>query len=195
MKPKKVVTSTVPKRSTAITDPTKPNGRKTLPHRFKPGNPGRPKGLTTKFQRVKRRIMENTGMMPMDFLMHVMRDSVFDTYDIKVMDRAQRAAVRHYTPAEGAKHIPVTLEQRLRAAATLLPYTDRKMPIAIDGGEGKPITTLSADMLASMPSDKLAAFMAALDGLGIGLAAEGVGAVKAVQPERLDDGAYEDDAT
>ncbi len=57
---------------------------------------------------------------------------------------------------------------RLKAAADVAPYLHRKKPIAVDGGEGMPLTVLSADRLAAMSNDELEALNAALIKLGAG---------------------------
>lgn len=57
---------------------------------------------------------------------------------------------------------------RLKAASDVAPYLHRKKPVAIDGGEGKPLTVLSAEKLAAMSNEDLGALNAALIKLGAG---------------------------
>jgi hypothetical protein len=79
------------------------------------------------------------------------------------------------TPAEYLRRLAMDPRQpqdlRFRAAIAAAPYFDRKMPQAIEGGDGPPIRTESSSVLLSRlqalsPDDRRAA-LATLEALGV----------------------------
>lgn len=94
---------------------------------------------------------------------------------VKLLTNAERLAIVNkgdLTPLQFMQSVAMdeTMEMhlRLKAAVDVAPYLHRKKPIAVDGGEGQPLTVLSADKLANMSDEDLAAMNAALIKLGIG---------------------------
>lgn len=117
------------------------------------GNPkGRQAGVKSQLREWKQRYVYDSGMTPVDFLVAVYRNELYTKFD-KHLGADGRSFV--FTPAKGAKHVPADLSTRVTAASQAAVYLHRRMPIAIDGGEGKPITLATANELARMPEAEL----------------------------------------
>ena len=109
------------------------------------GNPkGRPKG--SKNRRTKARLAaEAEGISPLQYMLKVLNGSS-----------------KHYSKAD-----------RKWAAERAIPYTNRRMPIAIEGGDPtKPITVVDASKLATMTEAQLKQLTTALE-LIDGITSEG----------------------
>lgn len=94
---------------------------------------------------------------------------------VTLLTNAQRMAIvtkGELTPLQFLQSVAMDetqdIETRRKAAADVAPYLHRKKPIAVDGGEGQPITVLSAEKLAAMSEKDLEAMNAALIKLGVG---------------------------
>ncbi len=152
-----------------------PNWKKGMPS----VNPaGRPPGIKNQLTEVKLRLMATTGMTPLEFLTAVYRDQLYDDYDINVLDEKKMLVelLPKRDPDTGelvAKKVPLKIEHRIAAATSAAPYVHRKMPIGIDGGEGKPLAVVTADKLAQMSNEELDQMFTVLDRLGIGATFEG----------------------
>jgi hypothetical protein len=116
------------------------------------GNPkGRPKGMRTKAMQLTNQerlqlIVEHGDVTPLKFLMSVMVDEK-EYKDVRV-DAAKAAA----------------------------PYFHRKMPIAIEGGDGPPVKTSSSMVirkLDALTADERKAALALFEKLGVIPIAEG----------------------
>jgi hypothetical protein len=144
----------------------------------KSGNPnGRPVGSKNYLTEHQLRIMATTGMTPMEFLTAVYRDQLYTDYDIRVIDEKRALAEvmpkRNPETGEVCPKVPLKIEHRIAAATSAAPYVHRKMPIGIDGGEGKPLAVVTADKLAQMSNQELDQLFAILGRLGIGAEFEG----------------------
>ena len=157
---------------------------------FKKGQPsanpkGRGKGVKNMLTEHKLRLMATTGMTPLEFLTAVYRDQLYTDYDIKAIDE-KRGLVELLPKVKEdgtlVAKVEVKIEHRIAAATSAAPYVHRKMPIGIDGGEGKPLAVVTAEKLQNMTDEELDKMFAILSRLGIGLEAEG-GSQK---PYRLD---------
>jgi len=139
---------------------------------------GRPLGVTNMISEAKRRWLNITGMSPLDFLTAVYRDQLYDDYEVEVVDE-KKGVVKVFPrldPVTGqvlAKKIPVELDKRIAAATAAAPYVHRKRPIGIDGGDGKPISFISADRLANLSNEELAKLLEVMGKLGVGAEFEG----------------------
>jgi hypothetical protein len=145
----------------------------------KSANPnGRQPGLKNKLTALKLRLMASTGMTPLEFLTAVYRDQLYDDYDVNVIDEKRMVVelLPKCDPKTGeltAKKVELKIEHRIAAATSAAPYVHRKMPIGIDGGEGKPLAVVTADKLATMTNAELDSMFAVLDRLGIGASIDG----------------------
>lgn len=151
------------------------------------GNPaGRGEGVKNKLTEHKLRLMATTGMTPLEFLTAVYRDQLWDDYDVRVIDEKRMLVeLLPKRDEEGelvARKVPLKIEHRIAAATSAAPYVHRKMPIGIDGGEGKPIAIVTAEKLAAMSDEELETMFKLLERLGLSAAFED-GAQK---PYRLD---------
>jgi hypothetical protein len=139
---------------------------------------GRQVGSKNKLTALKLRLMATTGMTPLEFLTAVYRDQLYDDYDVNVIDEKRMVVelLPKTDPETGelvAKKVPLKIEHRIAAATSAAPYVHRKMPIGIDGGEGKPLAVVTADKLATMSDRELDQMFMILDRLGIGAHIEG----------------------
>lgn len=167
----------------------KPTAKHIGPTTWKKGDPrasqagkigGRPAGSASVLSDAKRKWLTQTGQTPLDFLTAVYRNQLYEDYEVEVIDE-KKGLVRLYPrldPVTGAiavnnKHIPVEIERRIAAATAAAPYVHRKMPIGIDGGEGKPLAFVSADQLAKLSDGELAKLLEIMGRLGIGAEFEG----------------------
>jgi hypothetical protein len=136
----------------------------------------------------KLRLMATTGMTPLEFLTAVYRDQLYVDYDVEVVD-AQRGLAQFFPkmdPATGelaTEKVELKIEQRIAAATSAAPYVHRKKPIGIDGGEGKPLTVLTADKLATLSNQELDNLLQVFGKLGVGAEFEG----GAQRPYGIDD--------
>jgi hypothetical protein len=126
----------------------------------------------------KLRLMATTGMTPLEFLTAVYRDQLYKEYDTEIVDEKRGLAqfFPKMDPATGAlatEKVPLKIEQRIAAATSAAPYVHRKKPIGIDGGEGKPLTVLTADKLASLSNAELDNLLQVFGKLGVGAEFEG----------------------
>jgi hypothetical protein len=168
--------------------PNTPAG-KPGPKRFAKGDPlaseagrkaGRPIGSKTTVSDAKRLFLAQTGQTPLEFLTAVYRDQLYSEYDVECVDE-KKGTYRVWPKldpitgelAKGVTKINVELGQRIAAATAAAPYVHRKMPIGIDGGEGKPLAFVSADRLAELSDAELAKLLDVLGRLGVGAEFEG----------------------
>lgn len=134
---------------------------------------GRPIGAKSTISQAKIKMLAIHGQTPLEFLTAVYRNQLYSDYDVEVVDEAKGLA-RVYPkldPITGAldcQHIPVEIERRIAAATAAAPYVHRKRPIGIDGGEGKPLTFVSADQLSKLSDDELGKLLEVMSKLGIG---------------------------
>lgn len=152
------------KRKQAKGNPTWVKGKSANPN-------GRPVGSKNSLNALKLRLMATTGMTPLEFLTAVYRDQLYDDYDVNVVDE-KRMIVELLPKCNEAgelvaKKVPLKIEHRIAAATSAAPYVHRKMPIGIDGGEGKPLAVVTADKLAQMSDAELDQMFTVLDRLGI----------------------------
>lgn len=140
---------------------------------------GRPPGSKSKITDAKLRFLAQTGQTPLEFLTAVYRDQLYDEYEVEVVD-AKRNVVHVFPkldPITGdvaAQKIKVDLGQRIQAATSAAPYVHRKKPIGIDGGEGKPVSFVSAAQLAALSDEELDKLLSVLGKLQVGAEFEGV---------------------
>jgi len=159
------------------------------PKRFAKGDPntiaaakkaGRPAGSKNVVSDAKRLFLAQTGQTPLEFLTAVYRDQLYSEYDVEEVD-AKKGLFRVWPRldpvtgdlAKGVFKVSVELGQRISAATAAAPYVHRKMPIGIDGGEGKPLAFVSADRLAELSDAELAKLLDVLGRLGVGAEFEG----------------------
>ena len=141
---------------------------------------GRPAGSKATVSDAKRLFLAQTGQTPLEFLTAVYRDQLYSEYDVEEVD-AKKGLFRVWPKldpvtgdlAKGVVKISVELGQRISAATAAAPYVHRKMPIGIDGGEGKPLAFVSADRLAELSDAELAKLLDVLGRLGVGAEFEG----------------------
>lgn len=139
---------------------------------------GRPLGSKSKITDAKLRFLAQTGQTPLEFLTAVYRDQLYDEYEVEVVD-AKRNVVHVFPkldPITGdvaANKIKVDIAQRIQAATSAAPYVHRKKPIGIDGGEGKPVSFISAAQLAALSDDELDKLLTVLGKLQVGAEFEG----------------------
>lgn len=153
----------------------------------KSGNPnGRPVGAKSFLTEHQLRVMATTGMTPLEFLTAVYRDQLYTDYDVRIIDEKRALAEvmpkRNPETGEVVPKVLLKIEHRIAAATSAAPYVHRKMPIGIDGGEGKPMAIVTADKLAAMSNAELDQMFAILDRLGITADIEGGGQ----EPYRMD---------
>lgn len=126
----------------------------------------------------KLRLMATTGMTPLEFLTAVYRDQLYTEYDVEVVD-ASKGLAQFYPkmdPTTGellCEKVNLKIEQRIAAATSATPYVHRKMPIGIDGGEGKPLAVVTADRLAQLSDAELDNLLNVFGKLGVGAQFEG----------------------
>lgn len=114
------------------------------------GNPkGRPIGAKQKVSLAKFAHYRDTGMLPMDFLMAVMRDELYTGYDAV----GPSANVLGFQRKRNSSRVAVNIDQRIEAAKAAAPYFHRKQPIAIASADGKPIFNLA--LLQALPTKQL----------------------------------------
>lgn len=114
------------------------------------GNPkGRPIGAKQKVSVAKFAHYRDTGMLPMDFLMAVMRDELYTSYD----PVSASANVLGFQRSKKSTHVSVNMDQRIEAAKAAAPYFHRKQPIAIASADGKPIFNIA--LLQALPTKQL----------------------------------------
>jgi hypothetical protein len=141
---------------------------------------GRPAGAKSVVSEAKIKFLAQTGQTPLEFLTAVYRDQLYSEYDVEEVD-AKKGLFRVWPKldpitgglAKGVTKISVELGQRISAATAAAPYVHRKMPIGIDGGEGKPLAFVSADRLAELSDAELAKLLDVLGRLGVGAEFEG----------------------
>ena len=88
-------------------------------------------------------VVKRTGCTPLDFFLAVMRKDARKLAEL------------------GVPMKDCTTTNRMYAASAAMPYCHRKMPVAIDGGEGKPLFSPSA--LHSLPEEELKLLVSALN--------------------------------
>ena len=187
---KQVTPSAAAKKAAGITAPKKPaarmkagevevskNGSLKRPGQIKRGttaNPGgRGPGVKSVMTDAKIRYLSMQGQTPLEFLTAVYRDQLYSEYEVEELDK-KRGLARVFPkidPITGdiiAEKITVRLEQRIAAATSAAPYVHRKKPIAIDGGDGKPISFISAAQLATLKDDELDKLLTILGKLNVG---------------------------
>ncbi len=112
------------------------------------GNPsGKPSGVLGKFQMERALGAMEDGPDPLTFMIAIMR--------------RDEAKLREWNVPLNS----ITTGVRMRAGENAMPYVHRKMPMAIDGGEGKPLTLLTPEVVAKLTDEelgKLAAVMTIL---------------------------------
>ncbi len=141
---------------------------------------GRPQGAKSVVSEAKVKFLAQTGQTPLEFLTAVYRDQLYSEYDVEEVD-AKKGLFRVWPRldpvtgdlAKGVHKVSVELGQRISAATAAAPYVHRKMPIGIDGGEGKPLAFVSADRLAELSDAELAKLLDVLGRLGVGAEFEG----------------------
>lgn len=126
----------------------------------------------------KLRLMATTGMTPLEFLTAVYRDQLYQEYDVEIVDEAKGLAQFYpkMDPVTGelaTEKVELKIEQRIAAATSAAPYVHRKKPIGIDGGEGKPLTVVTADRLAQLSNSELDNLLQVFGKLGVGAEFEG----------------------
>jgi hypothetical protein len=126
----------------------------------------------------KLRLMATTGMTPLEFLTAVYRDQLYQEYDVEIVDEAKGLAQFYpkMDPVTGelaTAKVELKIEQRIAAATSAAPYVHRKKPIGIDGGEGKPLTVVTADRLAQLSNAELDNLLQVFGKLGVGAEFEG----------------------
>lgn len=135
---------------------------------------GRPKGTKNKMTTTKIKIMQETGMTPIDFLTAVFRDQLCDEYVMRHIPATDNhGEVTFFEPAPKAKKIPVKLEQRIAAANYAAPYYHSKKPTGIVINNGKPVATITADQLKTLSNEEIDRMLEVADKLGIGTKFEG----------------------
>lgn len=109
------------------------------------GNPaGKPVGAIDRLQKAAiLAATEKGGPSPLEFMLAIMQRD-----EEKL--RAWKIPILSVTP-----------QLRMRAAENALPYVCRKAPVAIDGGEGKPLF-IPEDVLANLPDSELFALRRAM---------------------------------
>lgn len=137
-------------------------------------NPGgRGPGVKSVMTDAKIRYLSLEGQTPLEFLTAVYRDQLYDEYETETLD-VKKGLARVFPkidPITGdviANKIDVRLEQRIAAATSAAPYVHRKKPIAIDGGEGKPVSFISAAQLATLSDEELDKLLSVLAKLNVG---------------------------
>lgn len=133
---------------------------------------GRPLGAKNVLTEAKVKYLSMQGQTPLEFLTAVYRDQLYDEYQTEVVD--EKRGIAHVFPKLDpitgdiiAKKIPVDLQQRIAAATSAAPYVHRKKPIGIDGGEGKPVSFVSAAQLATLSDDELDKLLQVLGKLNV----------------------------
>lgn len=116
--------------------------RKRPKHLWKKGQSGNPAGPPKGYRKratkkLAKEMAAKHGIMPVDFLLGEMR---------------------------AAKNNKVL---RVRCAESAAPYLHRRMPIGIDGGEGKPLTLVNAEALAKLSDKELETLTVILRKVGI----------------------------
>lgn len=105
------------------------------------GNPkGRPPGTPNLYNRItneerQRLARMAKGLTPLEFMMSIIR----------------------HEDDPNPESTPLPIEIRMDAAKAAAPYMHRRMPIAIDGGEGKPIAIATSAQLKKLPTKDLLA--------------------------------------
>lgn len=116
---------------------------------------GRPKGVITKAlirstdENIKAAQAE--GRTPVDSMMRIIREYEEDLAKMRDMEAKGKTESLEKFRARWPYSI---YEWAIEKSA---PYTNRKMPVSIDGGEGKPIAIIDADKLATMSDDDVKA--------------------------------------
>jgi len=118
-----------------------PNFYKGMPS---PNPTGKPRGAIDYLTRAQVDAAVGDGPSPLDFMLAIMRR---DEAKLK----AWKVSLTYVTP-----------NMRLRAAESAIQYTNRKQPMAIDGGPGKPISILTPDVLSKLSDEELAKLAAVM---------------------------------
>lgn len=142
-------------------------------HLFKPGqvgNPnGRPAGIPNQLTTLKRQLLSRTGMMPLDFLIAVYRDKLYEEYDEELASD-QKTII--FKPKEGSQKIEVTVQQRITCAVSAAPYMHKKMPVGVEVNANRNAAIISSEKLRSMSTQKLGQLLDMMDELGISVEVE-----------------------
>lgn len=117
----------------------------------------------------KAAILSRTGMLPLDFMVAVYRDQLYEDY---IRNQTPDGRVTYWTPAPGARKLRVELNQRLSAATSAAPYMHKKMPVGIEVGN-RSTTLITAEALRGISSDELSNLLTLMDRLGVGAEFEG----------------------
>lgn len=129
----------------------------------------RRKRSPNKITEAKLRVFHRTGMMPLDFMMAVMRDEVFTQYERHITTDGDTF---FFVPALRSEHIPVSISARLSAAMSAAPYCHRKKPIGIEDVNRK-TAMITADQLSKLEPKELDALLKIVDKLGVAAEFEG----------------------
>ena len=101
---------------------------------------GRPKGRQNRQTRKMRNEVKQSKLMPLDFMLQVLRQ-------------------------QGGQRYPT--KYRMWAARTAAPYLHKKMPIAIQGTDGPPIAFADAAALGKLSASELKSLLPVLEKLGL----------------------------
>lgn len=125
---------------------------------------------------LRRRLILRTGMLPLDFLTAVYRDELYDSYEREL---AEDGKTWYFIPSTRAVKVPVTLDQRIRAAEGAMPYMHKRLPQGIEVQDKTEKASLAAMLKEMSPSDlaRIESVFEKLDRMGRRLPASLKGAV------------------
>lgn len=148
-------------------------------HLWKKGQSGNPGGVPKNgdfFARAPYRYLKlqvRTGLAPLDFLVAVYRNELYDAYTpVTTTD----GKVTLFRKKPGSKQINIDdMNLRVHAASVAAQYLHKKMPIGVENTGERPLVLIQAEQLSTLGTPELKALLAIMEKIGVSNATPHVG--------------------